>query len=230
MQEQLARLLGYVPSQEPSHGRFQGIIENSACVFAHRSINISAPRWNTERDLQFNLRNIRASFYRFVELSSELELDGFIIEIPEAIAGTNLTKMGGLLHHILRDFSEHDPANENCMSEEIESPQWWFKANGQRVVVLVFASFYDSTHPRHTGGLPFSYILFQPIHTFERRARNEVLEISTEARERIRAVFAAQGRPYDETISLSSFEAYKFLKPMRVGEAPIRWWQLNYGD
>jgi hypothetical protein len=168
--------------------------------------------------------------YRFVELSSELELDGFIIEIPESIAGNNLTKMGGLLHRILCDLSEHDPAHEDCMNEEIESPQWWFKAAGQRVVVLVFASFYDSTHPRHTGGLPFSYILLQPIHTFERRARNEALEVSTEARERIRAVFAAQGRPYDETISLSPFEAYKFLKPMSVGDSPIRWWELNYGD
>jgi hypothetical protein len=59
---------------------------------------------------------------------------------------------------------------------------------------------------------------FKRVHTSEAR--------KIKLRARIRKDFRSRDMLLDEKLMGSEIEAYKYIKPINVGDAPIRWWLL----
>lgn len=111
------------------------------------------------------------------------------------------------------------------MAAEIEDPGWWFSFGGQKLFILTFGRCYPRSSSRYGFETDHTYIVFQPIHCFSRRIPDGAVRKSRQARSQIRRRYEDAGRPYDLAITLSAFEARRYVKPTRLGEPPVRWWQ-----
>jgi hypothetical protein len=94
--------------------------------------------------------------------------------------------------------------------------------------VVTMAPCYGADQSRYVFGEPYTFVVFQPDSAFDRVVKpgNHGL-ISASTRREIRARYGGNGRAYDSAISSSPFEAYRFIKPLAVGDAPVRWWDTQ---
>lgn len=63
--------------------------------------------------------------------------------------------------------------------------------------------------------------------SFDRHATPRGAVIADEVRQMIRRAYAAGGCPYDADLAQQDVEALKFVWPLRLGAAPVLWWQSN---
>jgi hypothetical protein len=109
------------------------------------------------------------------------------------------------------------------MEAAIEDRDWWFTFASQPFFVVTFAPCYGPDSSRFAFGSKATYLLFQTRDSFVRRWDRDG-RIPLASRARIRSAYAAAGRRYDLRLTLSPFEAHRYVKPDALGRAPVRWW------
>jgi hypothetical protein len=216
--------LGYDPACTESLRRFAAIQTATECVFAATANMWGCSDWNDRLNLRANLRDWLPLFRRFCQVSEDLEIDGVVFELPGQQYGDSVGELARTTFNVLDYFSGNDPGKDHCMAKEVEDSSWWFRFDGQKLFVLAFGPCYPPTSSRYGFQTGCTYIVFQPIHCFSRRIPDGATQRSYRTRVEIRRRYAHAGRPYDLSITLSPYEAYRYVKPAELGQPPVKWW------
>jgi FPC/CPF motif-containing protein YcgG len=210
-------------NHDPRHS-FQRIIDLSQCAFAPRAKHDCLPPFPSDRPIADHIRSIRDELVQFVTSSRETRFDGFVCEFPDPKFGDTLDNLKRTVREVLNALSDQDPAGRHSMREDITKPEWFFSFAGERLYLVTFAPCYPADSSRRTLGDPTTYLVFQLHHSFERARPEGGEEIVPKIKEVIRARHSAAGCPYDVAISLDPREAYRFVKPLKLGEPSVEWW------
>lgn len=90
---------------------------------------------------------------------------------------------------------------------------------GVSFFITVHAPVYKEKHSRHSFGSDL-VIGFQPYESFKRFNVKEAHQQS------VRKKFARDGKPYSPSVVVDSEnELEKFIKPMKLTDDPVRWWE-----
>ncbi|MEY9948373.1 hypothetical protein [Kitasatospora sp. GAS1066B] len=205
---------------------FRLIQQQAACVFASRArIEAALPFHGTDaRAAGFAAAAALADFSARVNTE---ELDGLLIELThpchgltlDALAETTREVVGGLL-----------AASGGQDIGELSNPgteHWWLTLCETRWFVLAFAPCYPADSPRHAFGSHSTFLLLQPVASFDQHATPRGAVIADEVRQMIRRAYDANGCPYDADLAQQDIEALKFVWPLHLGAAPVLWWQSN---
>ncbi|MFC0863944.1 YqcI/YcgG family protein [Sphaerimonospora cavernae] len=202
---------------------FHQVMERTQCVFARRSTIWTAPSaagLRMEDAVHLWSRALRG----FVEASRREKLDGLVLPLPAA-SGDTVDRLALTTRRVLEGLAEQDAAG-TCDLRSPERAGWYLSFYGERMFVVTVAPCYPTDHSRHGFGEPHTFVLLQPDRAFDRAVSpGSDGVISTAVRSRIRELYKQHGRPYDLAITLSPFEAHRFVKPLALGDPPIRWWR-----
>lgn len=203
---------------------FAAIQERAGCVFASRA-RIEAALPSSETDGFAAGTAAFSSVRDFADRAETDELDGLLIELLDSLHGESLASLATAVRRLLTGLITADGSSEESALQEAGSEHWWLTLCETRWFVLVFAPCYPAASPRFTFGSSSTYVLLQPVSSFDRRATPRGTTIAPEIRERIRAVYAAEGCPYDGDLAQQDVESLKFVWPLHIGDEPVRWWQ-----
>jgi hypothetical protein len=206
----------------PSLARFDVIREKTECVFACGTRLWGSDEWPSG-DPDRGLAGFADLLATLVAVPADDRPDGAVLELPDLAAGATIGALTRTTHAVLVGLSRRDPAGERCMDAPIEDRDWWFTFASQPFFVVTFAPCYRPDSSRYAFGLQATYLMFQTRDSFVRRWDRDS-RIPPESRSRIRSAFAAAGRAYDLSLTLSAFEAHRYVKPARLGCGPVRWW------
>lgn len=151
------------------------------------------------------------------------EIDMVAVEInhPELVADL------GSFTEAVRHFIAGLHGGESYARGELSTDEagWLLVVDGVRLFGLTFAPFYEKNHPRHspTGS---AFIVIQFLFSF-RKIRMSGLSRAGKRRlsDRVRVAFETAGVPYFAYITQDLPEALKMIKPLQMGDPPIRWWR-----
>ncbi len=202
------------------------IQQQAACVFAARA--------RIEATKPFHGANARAAglaaaatMADFAARGQTEELDGLLIELTQGCHGVSLKALATTTREVLAGLLA---AGGDTVANGLRgagSEHWWLTVCGTRWFVLAFAPCYPATSPRHTFGSRSTFLLLQPVESFDRHATPRGAVIAEEVRQMIRRAYAANGCPYDAELAQQDVEALKFVWPKRKGDAAVRWWQSD---
>ncbi len=201
---------------------FAPIKSGTLCVFADKARLWALRRWEPSRSALENLGTQRETLERFCTEADRQALDGIVLELPGAL-GATIEDLATTVGDVIAALCELDPAQGRSLDRKVDKSGWWLTFAGRELFVLAFAPCYPETHSRWSFGLDATYIIFQPRSAFERR-RNGESSISSHTRARIRQTFSDMGQPYDSELADSDIEAHQFVKPLALGDPPVRWW------
>jgi hypothetical protein len=218
---------GYNPRSAPSLQHFNYIKMHTNCPYAASARLWGCPEWLETASLENNVKLSLPSFLHFAKVSRDEQLDGYVFEAIGEAYGSTVERLADTTRRVLTCLSEHDPAQAHCMQQSIERPDWHFSVAGERFFVITFAPCYGSDNSRYAFGVRSTFILFQTDHSFDRRVPPNESRIPDSMRNQVRVKFAAKGRPYDLRITLSRYEAYRYVKPMCFGDPVIKWWKTS---
>lgn len=206
---------------------FLKIQRSTHCIFSPSALILSARRLIDPLNSPKSMRSMFKDFEDFSRNSSKLKTDGFVVGFSKMHYNSSVALAGRAVHTLLSFISKRDPSGEDCMAEKIDTPSWWFRFDRQQFFVLTFSGCYPKTHSRYSFGSKRLYVLFQTEHSFDRRIPQGAAGIPDHTRRAIRKAYEKHGRPYDLRITKSPFEAYRYVKPMRLGDAVVRWWKMD---
>ncbi|MEV6818516.1 hypothetical protein AB0M72_07145 [Nocardiopsis dassonvillei] len=206
------------------HG-FSRIQREAACVFAARS-RIEQAAAFCGPDAEEAGRAAAPLLSTFADRIDRDRLDGFVIELAHPRHGRDVKAVAATVRGVLTGLlrAEKDTSTDDALDGAADE-HWWFRACETRWFVLAFAPCYGPTSPRHGFGSGSTYVLLQPVASFDRHATPHGEVISEQVKVRIRQEYAASGRPYDTGLAAQDVEALKFVWPLAPGLAPIRWWE-----
>jgi YqcI/YcgG family len=204
--------------------RFEKIRSASACTFAASSRLIRLPEWRAEASIEENLKGHIAALESLCSSAGGPRIDGIVLEAP-GVFGKSVDDLADLVGEVVRTIVANDPAGGKCLDEPIEQPGWWLTFAGMELFVLAFAPCYPRSHPRWSEGADSVFLLIQPRSAFARRRRAGRDTLGQGVRRSIRRRFADRGMDYDVTLAESPIEAHQFVKPIAVGDPPVRWWE-----
>lgn len=124
-------------------------------------------------------------------------------------------------------LAEHDPTGVNCFATNVESEAWQFSFNGTRFFITTFAAFYSEDHSRYSQRQDSAFIYFQPEYSFDHHGVSAANPDRERMKERIRREFATHGVPYSVELVTQPVEAYKYVKPLKLGDTPVEWWNAD---
>jgi hypothetical protein len=214
--------------------RFAYLQERVECPFARGARHAAAPPWIHELGWTANLDRVADAFAhaadallhpsrRAVSRAGRDQLDGFVIEVREPGAGDSLASLARTTRRLLLGLAERDRPRAPEPLGDVESRAFWFRFANVRCFVAVFAACYPPSSSRFAHGLPDPLFVFQAEAAFTRLfGHGRSLAAS---RPGVRRAFAAAGRPYDASLSESPYEAYRYVKPLHLGEPVVRWWR-----
>lgn len=211
-------------ANSPSHN-FQRIQMATQCPFSKSAKIVPAPPWNREFPVEENLDIASRDLLVFSQICDRGEFDGWVLEIPELIAGRTIESLSKTVHRVLLYFRESDPSKNHRMATDFESPHWYFSYRNIRMSVITFSPCYDKSNSRYGFGNKSTFLLFQPDSSFDRFADPKTGLISRKVRISIRATYFRHGRPYDEILSECPYEAYRVVKPLHSGDSIVPWWK-----
>lgn len=203
--------------------RFEKIRSASACTFAMRSHLIGLPAWRAEASVEENLRGHLATLELLCSDEGDPPIDGLVLEAPGAY-GESVDDLADFVGEVVCTIVANDPAGGRCLDEPIDQPGWWLTFASMELFILAFAPCYPRTHSRWSEGVDSVFLLIQPRSAFARRRRGGGDTLGQGVRRSIRRRFADRGMDYDVTLAESPIEAHQFVKPIAVGDPPIRWW------
>ncbi|MDH6140474.1 hypothetical protein P3T35_002482 [Kitasatospora sp. GP30] len=203
---------------------FQHIQQRAACAFATRARIEAAPPF---RGADARIAGLAAAS-TLADLASRAdadELDGLLIELTDARHGLSLGALAATTREILAGLLEADgdAAAETLSNAGVD--HWWLTLCGTRWFALAFAPCYPADSPRFTFGSGSTFLLLQPVASFDRHATPRGSVIADEVRQMIRRAYAARGCPYDVDLAQQDVEALKFVWPLHQGDAPVQWWR-----
>jgi hypothetical protein len=154
-------------------------------------------------------------------------LDGFVLRIPAAGFAADLGMLSRTFNRILQLLAKHDPTGRDCFETDVLEEDWQFSFNGTRFFITAFTPFYSKGHSRYSPSRDSAFVYFQPEYSFDHHnvcAGNPDRE---RLKEVIRREFANSGAAYNVTFVAQPIEAYKYVKPLKIGDFPVEWWNAD---
>ncbi len=201
---------------------FSKVRKHGCSLEKQAKIQFATPPWDSDLSLEENLARSIESLNGFIENVEKDKLDIWIFTICDRRYSINLRILAKTTNRILSYLSDNDPARTNILGQAIETSEWKFSYANVKFFIIVMAPCYPHHHPRSSHSEILSYFLFQPIISFKRLNIKE--HGSMRMRTAIRRDFARRGSPLDEDLMDTEFEAYKYVKPIEIGDSPIKWW------
>jgi hypothetical protein len=206
---------------------FARIQRETHCTFARKSTIWTAPQFNTG-----TISGIIPAWARalrgFTRAMRVEPLDGFLMPLPREF-GENLDSLATTTRQILAGLAATD-GPMRCDLRRAGRPDWYFRFAGERFFLITMAPCYGPAHARYSFDEPYTFLLLQPDRAFDRAVSpGSAGLISAAVRERIRERYRQNGRPYDLAITLAHGEALRFVKPLELGDPPVRWWEAQAG-
>lgn len=211
-------------------GSFTPILRASSCPFAARAA-IRAARPFTGS----SARAAGAAAYpALAEFTADIhreELDGFVIELASPGHGQSIGRLSAAVFEVITGLFEASGTRAADVLADAGQDNWWLPFLGTRWLVLAFAPCYPDTSARSTLGSASTFLLFQPVASFDRHATPRGTVIPEQARRSIQRAYADSGRPYRAQLAMQDGEALKFVWPLPGQEDhPVRWWQGTARD
>ena len=198
---------------------------NTLCTFGRYAEMLLAPICAEGQDLRDGCKIISKDFKSCSANGKIDAVDVYLVAFEDEKRGRTLEALCKTTRELFNVLSEADPAGKHCMSKTIDDPAWIFSFAGRDFYPIATAPCYPEGSSRYNGGAPSTYIMFLAKEAFSRRYPKGHSELLTKSREAIRQKHASQGRQYDVSISLGDQECYKVIKPLKVGDVPVRWWE-----
>lgn len=215
------------PITEESLEHFQAVIDSTLCPFAPDAKIWGAKAWDKALNFEENITSNLSWLERFAKVCDPEQLDGFVIEVKlDENNHSDLISLGKLLNQTLRVISTNDPAGQNCMDEEIETPTWRFSFGGVTFFISTFSDLYGPDNSRHSPHPGSFFVFFQPEKSFDHHHIHRDNPKRDNIKQNIRQSFKDHHRGYDVALVEQKIEAYKYLKPLHLSELPIKWWEL----
>lgn len=202
--------------------------QRTECLFARQARLVTGHAWREAESFQSNLERQAAALASFTRTMEAQHHDGFCIELP-AEYGATVDTLAVTVNRVLRGLAALDPSRDDCFREPVETERWRFRFGGEIFFVVTFASCYGEDHARFTFGVDQTLILLLSDHAFSRYCPPGQERIPAFIRDRIRVAYAQAGRIYDMTHVLSPIEAHRFVKPLRLRQPSVRWWEHDEG-
>lgn len=203
---------------------FGRVLGRTQCVFARRSV-IWMASW-TGRCIDDAVRAWAPLVRGFAEAARRDPVDGLVLALPGSF-GDSVDRLAATTRQVLDGLAAEDGRGRRGLRSP-ERQGWYFTFAGERMFLVTMAPCYPADHARHSFGEPYTFLLLQADHAFDRAVSpGSGGIISSAVRSRIRELYDQHGRPYDLAITLSPFEAYRFVKPLGLGEPPVRWWEAR---
>jgi len=199
------------------------IITNSKCPFA-KLAKLSEPIIVDSLDVYALVEKNSKIISDFFVRNRITEYDAlcFIFTVPEF--GDTIDNLSKHTYRFLKALQKQFGGFE--IPEEIKdyNETYWPAIEGERFFMISFASCYPPDSPRFNHGDQATYILLQPVSSFERHAKdgNAITDVM---RSKIRNLFAANGQPYDSNISCLKNELVKMVAPLTIGDQLVEWWK-----
>lgn len=207
--------------------RFDRVINGTHCPFACKSKVKFAPVWKTDLTTQENVMLLQPYLDVFVEHEEIDGLDMFVIEVREYGVISRIDLFARFLHEILDRLSKLDPTRTTCLTDGITSKEWDFKYRGLRFFIPTFAPFYANTHARYSHYEDTAFIAFQPDHCFDRHGITSNNPNRYKITQAIRDMFEKGGSGYDIQFITQSVKAARYIKSLRIGDSPVKWWETD---
>lgn len=218
--------VSFDPSCGISLNLFKRIQHKSCCPYSNISKLWGSPKWNLKNDILNNINELIPSLNRFVKVSANEQLDGYVITAP-GVYGDSVDMLAEFTRIVLTKLSELDPAEAMSMQETIDSPEWQFSFGGQRLFIITFAPCYPENHSRYSYGSDNVFILLQPEFSFN----NQNIPRGSspkKIRDAVRKNFNRENQDYyNELIIDNNLEAPRYVKPISNYDEPIKWWVKN---
>lgn len=206
-------------------GGFTQILRAASCPFAARAaIKVVRPFTGTSaREAGTATLSALAQFTASID--SE-ELDGFLIELTSSVHGQSIGRLSATVYEVITGLLEASGTHVDDALADAGQDHWWLTLLGTRWLVLAFAPCYPDASARSTLGSASTFLLFQPVASFDRHAVPRGTLIPEQARHAIQRAYADSGRPYRAQLALQDVEALKFVWPLPgQEEQPVRWWE-----
>ncbi|WP_331743518.1 hypothetical protein [Kitasatospora sp. NBC_01300] len=205
-------------------GAFAPIRRGSACPFAARARIEAAPAHPGAEPYEAGLEAgpVLTDFARRVE---DEELDGLVLQLTDPGLGATLEAVATTVRRTVIGLLAATGADPAAELAHAGADGWWLRLADIRWFLVVFAPCYPDTSPRSTHGSDSTFLLFQPVHSFDRHATPKGTVIAPAVRERIRDAHHAAGTPYDSDLAQGTTEAAKFVAALNPGDPPVAWWR-----
>jgi hypothetical protein len=211
----------------PFPPEFENLRRSTKCPFARaaRLVGCSlAGRGTLER----RVMRLVPLLLRMTKEGRARRLDGFILQIPAHGFATDLAMLSRTVNRTLRALAEHDPTGSDCFAKrDVVAEDWQFSFNGTRFFITTFAPFYGPGHSRYSGRKDSAFIYFQPEYSFDHHGISVANPDRERLKERVRCAFEESGVGYSIALVRQPIEAYKYVKPLKVGDPPVEWWNAN---
>lgn len=208
--------------------RFGSLVEYTPCPYAGDARVYCAPEWEPLTPFIENVDRLVPSLDRFVDQIEALNLDIFVVEVRQADSIYELRSFAALLHGLLYALNHRDPNRIEPLEHNIMSMDWDFLYKEERFFVPTFAPFYPPNHPRNSRNHGSAFILFQSDHAFSRRGINSKSPDRPNVSLWVYGLFRQAGMDYSMRLVTQRPKAERYVKPFRVDDEPIRWWQEDF--
>ncbi|GAA2117992.1 hypothetical protein GCM10009759_64860 [Kitasatospora saccharophila] len=202
---------------------FRTIQSASACLFAARARIETVPAYTGPRpyDAGHTAGAAVADLARRIEAE---EVDGLLLQLTDPSLGSTIEALATTVRQAVTGLLAATGADPAAALAGAGTDGWWLQLAGVRWFLIVFAPCYPATSPRSTRGSSTTFLLLQPVHSFDRHATPKGTVIAPAVRERIRAAHQAAGTPYDAELAQQTAEAQKFVAPLHPDAPPVTWW------
>jgi hypothetical protein len=211
-----------MPDRVPT--AFAAIKERASCPFAARA-RIHAAEPFGGPDARAAGAAVMPLLVEFAERVERDELDGFLIELTDPVHGKDVDALAAATREVVMGLLEAAGVSSAEALRDAGQVHWWLTLLDTRWFVLAFAPCYPASSPRATLSSPSTFLLLQPVASFDRHATPRGTVIPLQVRRAIQQAYAESGRPYDVLLALQDVEALKFVWPLPGDEArPVHWW------
>lgn len=204
---------------------FSQIIKGTMCPFASKARVDYASLWDENTPLPDMIKLWHGELEKFSNAMHDSPFDGFVlVGVGDKIA-QDIATLSEFVRTVLDGIAELD-CGQTLDSQDIIQTDWQFTFSGQRMFLVTFASFYPENNPRHSSVNQSVIMFLQPEFSFDRFIPHSEHDPRTHRlKENIRRDFSLGGMPYDKSIVGSPHDPIKYIKPLNLGEAPVRWWE-----
>jgi hypothetical protein len=211
-------------------GEFTRILQAASCPFAARAAIRAAQSFAGSSARAAGAAALPA-LADFTAAIGREELDGFLIELTSPEHGRTIGDLSDSVLEVITGLLEASGTRADDTLTDAGREKWWLTLLGTRWFVLAFAPCYRAASPRATLGSASTFLLLQPVASFDRHATPRGTVIPEHVRRAIQHAYADSGRPYDAQLALQDVEALKFVWPLPSQENhPVRWWEETARD
>jgi hypothetical protein len=149
--------------------------------------------------------------------------DILAVELPVPADASPHHLLAEITHTLLAGLIDDSKGDTRQLYDRIESTGWEYTLMDRDFFPLLLSPVYPIHHPRHLRWRQ-PVILLQPESSFSRHG----ISSRDKGRKRLSATvecaFLRAGKRYHGHITRSLPKAYRVIKPFRMADPPIRWW------